>query len=68
MGPLTSGLQGWASVAEDVLSLAGIRCPRMGWYPRGAPPSVRRRGGGYRRRDCMGGTGRRGLRGVVIEM
>jgi len=45
-GPLTLGERavsdsvgppGWASVGEDVLSPAGTRCPRSGWYPWEAP-------------------------------
>jgi hypothetical protein len=32
--PLTA-LPGWASVRDDVLSSAGTRCLRVGWYPRG---------------------------------
>ena len=28
------GLPGWASVNKDVLSLSGITCPSVGWYPR----------------------------------
>jgi hypothetical protein len=32
---LLTGLLGWASVGEEVLSLAGTGCPRVGWYPRG---------------------------------
>lgn len=28
-----SGLPGWISVVEDVLSPTGTRCPRVGWNP-----------------------------------
>jgi hypothetical protein len=31
------------SVGEDVPSFAGTRCPRVGWYPREAPPYLTRR-------------------------
>jgi hypothetical protein len=31
------GLPAWASMGENVLSLAGTRCSRIGWQPKGAP-------------------------------
>lgn len=37
------GPPGWVSVGEDVPSFAGTRCPRVGWYPREAPPYLTRR-------------------------
>lgn len=39
------GLSGWTSVGKNILSSAGARCPRMGCYTKGAPSSLRRRGG-----------------------
>ena len=33
----------FCSVGDDVLSLPRTRCPRVGWYPRWTPPSLRRR-------------------------
>lgn len=32
-------------MGENILSSAGARCPRMGCYTKGAPSSLRRRGG-----------------------
>ena len=36
-------LPGWASVGEDVPSLRGTRCGRVGWYPRGFPFTEKKR-------------------------
>ena len=32
-------------MGENVLSPTGIGCPRVGWYPRGAPSFLKRKGG-----------------------
>jgi hypothetical protein len=40
-------------------SLAGTRCPRVGWYQRGVSPSLRRREGNNRGEICKCRTGRR---------
>ena len=43
MDPL-AGLPCLASVGEEVLNSVGIRSPKVGWYPKEASPSLRRRG------------------------
>jgi hypothetical protein len=43
---LLHGLPGWASVKEDVSSLARTRCPRTGWNSRGLLFSEKGRGMG----------------------
>lgn len=60
------GLSDWASVGEDVLSPAGTRCLREGWYPRGVFLSLRRRDVGNGRGICKGKIGRRGCNWGVI--
>jgi hypothetical protein len=54
------GLPGWASVGEDVPSATRNRCPRVGWYPRGAPLVLREGERAVVGGIWMGGTGRRG--------
>lgn len=39
------GFPGQTSVGEDVLSAVGTRCPKMGWYSKGASASLKRREG-----------------------
>lgn len=41
--PLT-GLPGKATVGEDVLRPSVPGCSKIGWYPKGSSPSLRRRG------------------------
>lgn len=55
-------LPGRTSVGKDVLSPAGIRCPRVEGYPREASPSLRKWGGGNGRGVCKGMSGRKGMR------
>lgn len=65
--PLT-GLPGKASVGEDVLRPSVLGCSKMGWYPKGSSPSLRRRGlddGGEWIFKARTRTRRRGIQGMA---
>lgn len=58
--PLTR-LPGWDSLGEAMLRPMATGCPRVGRYPRGTFPCLRRRG-----RICGGGTWKRGGTAALI--